>query len=123
RADRTEQAADANAGRPSALCAALLSALDASEGRSRRRKRDQTPDRIGLGIKRTLLEDAVRDDPAPVDFERWLLDRCLAAPGGAGATRAMAEDVLREWRLAQRHDPFRRWLWSGAPSDDAESAR
>ncbi len=107
--------------RPAQLCAALLAALDASEGRTRRRKRDQTPDRIGLGIKRALLTQAVHDDPAPADFEGWLLERCLAPPAGAsaGAVRAMALDVLQEWRLARRSTPFQAWLGRGAPSDDA----
>lgn len=33
---------------PARVCTALLATLDASEGRSRARKRDQTPDSIGL---------------------------------------------------------------------------
>jgi hypothetical protein len=108
--------------RPAQVCAALLAALDASEGRSRRRKRDQTPDRLGLEIKRWILEGAVREDPGPAAFESWLLDQCVTAskgPGG-GAVRAMAQDVLFEWRLAQTVDPFHRWLSEGAPSDDAK---
>lgn len=88
--------------RPAAFCGALLSALDASDGRRRRRKRDTTPDAIGLGIKRALLEAAVADDPAPDAFEGWLLERCLAAADdvSVGAVRMMAIDVLAEWRLA-----------------------
>src|SRR2546422_5226163 len=38
--------------RPGEICRELLAALDASEGRRRRRKRDTTPDAIGLTIKR-----------------------------------------------------------------------
>ena len=38
--------------RPRDLCAALLRALEASEGRRRRRLRDSTPDALGLAIKR-----------------------------------------------------------------------
>jgi hypothetical protein len=108
--------------RPAGVCAWLLAALDASEGRSRRRKRDQTPDRIGLEIKRGLLAAVVRDDPAPEAFEGWLLERCLAAEAnaGVGAVRAMASDLLVEWRLAQVSVPFRAWLAKGAPSDDAQ---
>jgi hypothetical protein len=107
--------------RPAAVCAALLAALDASEGRSRRRKRDQTPDRIGLAIKRDLLARAVRDDPEPATFEGWLLERCLAAEGGpsVGAVRAIVLDVLQEWQLAGASRPFEQWLEGGAPSDDA----
>lgn len=108
--------------RPIDLCRGLLAALDASEGRRRRRARDTTPDAIGLGIKRDLLEAALRDDPEPEAFEGWLLERCLAADGtvSVGAVRAMAMDVLTEWRLAEASPQFSQWLASGARSADAE---
>jgi hypothetical protein len=105
------------------VCAALLAALAASEGRSRRRKRDQTPDRIGLGIRRALLERVVREDPGPDQFEAWLLERCLdaeaAGAAGAGAVRAIASGILSDWRQARASAGFREWLLRGAPSDDA----
>jgi hypothetical protein len=107
--------------RPAALCQALLQALEASEGRRKRRKRDTTPDAIGLGIKRDLLQAAMADDPEPEDFEGWLLERCLAAGGGSvGSHRAMAIQILDEWRLASALDDFDAWLAAGAPSDDRE---
>jgi hypothetical protein len=105
--------------RPASVCRELLAALEASEGRRRRRKRDTTPDAIGLGIKRALLERAVADDPEPDAFEGWLLEQCLSAGGDAGATRAMALEVLAEWRLASSLPEFGAWLDQGAPSDDA----
>jgi hypothetical protein len=119
--------------RPAEVCSRLLAALDASEGRRRRRKRDTTPDAIGMTIKRRLLEETVRDDPDPDDFEGWLLERCVSAADGGGGSdagwptatgpvRAMALDVLAEWRLAQRSAVFRNWLEGGAPSDDANTA-
>jgi hypothetical protein len=106
--------------RPAAVCADLLAALDASEGRRKSRKRDQTADAIGLSIKRGVLQDAVAADPAPDAFEAWLLARCLAADGevGVGAVRAIALEVLGEWRLAQASPAFEAWLAQGAPSDD-----
>ena len=104
--------------RPAEICAQLLAALDASEGRRRKRKRDTTPDAIGMAIKRELLTAAVRDDPDPAAFEGWLLERSLASPA-SGAVRAMALAVLAEWRLALRSPAFRGWLREGAPSDDA----
>jgi hypothetical protein len=112
-----------DAPRPADLCRALLAALEASEGRRRRRKRDTTPDAIGLGIKRALLERAVAEDPASEEFERWLLERCLegAATVSVGAVRAMALEVLNEWRLVAADPAFRGWLASGARSDDALS--
>jgi hypothetical protein len=108
--------------RPGEICRRLLAALDASEGRRRRRKRDTTPDSIGMAIKRELLEETVRDDPDPDAFEGWLLERCLSAVSSpSGPVRAMALDVLAEWRLAERSKVFRSWLEQGARSDDAET--
>jgi len=107
--------------RPADLCRELLAALAASDGRRRRRMRDTTPDRIGLGIKRALLEAAIAEDPARDAFEGWLLERCLASPTpvSVGATRAMALEILAEWRLVAADPAFRRWLDGGARSDDA----
>jgi hypothetical protein len=106
--------------RPSIICAQLLAALQATEGRRRRRKRDTTPDAIGLDIKRRLLEGAVHDDPDPRDFEGWLLRYIESefAPA-TGPARAMALDVLAEFHLAASSDGFRSWLEQGAPSEDA----
>ena len=105
--------------RPAVVCRELLAALDASEGRRRRRKRDTTPDAIGLTIKRDLLERAVAADPEPDEFEAWLHEQCLAAGGGEEGVRAMALSIFEECRLAQRADSLREWLARGAPSDDA----
>jgi hypothetical protein len=107
--------------RPAQVCAQLLAALDASEGRRRRRKRNTTPDSIGMAIKRTILEETVRDDPDPDAYEGWLLQRCVTQEGASGPTRAMALDVLSDWRLALSSTEFRSWLQRGAPSDDAKS--
>jgi hypothetical protein len=104
--------------RPAEVCKALLSALEASEGRRRRRKRDQTPDGIGLTFKRELLEQAVKDDPEPEAFEGWLLDYS-ASHESAGGIFAMARAVFEEWRLAHSMGEFKSWLEQGAPSEDA----
>ncbi|HSE86094.1 MAG TPA: hypothetical protein VLJ79_07750 [Candidatus Binatia bacterium] len=111
--------------RPSEVCKALLAALDASDGRRRKRKRDQTPDTIGLSIKRELLEHVVQDDPNPEAFDEWLLNypmKC-ATPESSGAVSAMARSVLEEWRLAHSLEEFRVWLDRGAPSDDAKDEK
>ena len=107
--------------RPAQVCKALLAALEASEGRNRKRKRDQKPDTIGLSIKRALLTRAVQDDPAPEAFEEWLLVYPGECNSGepSGAVAAMARTVLEEWRLAHSMDAFRVWLEDGAPSADA----
>ena len=103
--------------RPAEFARGLLQALEASEGRRRKRKRDQTPDTIGLAIKRGLLEAAVAEDPEPEAFEAWLVERCLGAASVGGA-RAMALEIFDEWRLAARSPEFSAWLSSGAVSDD-----
>jgi hypothetical protein len=109
--------------RPAELCKALLAALEASEGRRRSRKRDQTPDAIGLSVKRELLAAAVEKDPEPEGFEEWLLNypSTSVASELAGAAAAMARAVFEEWRLAQSMGEFRKWLDQGAPSDDVNA--
>jgi hypothetical protein len=111
--------------RPAEVCSALLAALEAAEGRRRKRKRDQTPDQIGLTIKRELLERAVQDDPSPEAFEGWLLNypSQYARLESSGAASAMARSVLEEWRLAHSLNDFRAWLERGAPSDDAKDEK
>jgi hypothetical protein len=108
--------------RPAEVCKALLSALEASEGRRKRRKRDQTPDAIGLAVKRQLLERVVQDDPEAAMFEAWLFQHCTHNEGAQspGAVAAMARVVFEEWRLAYAMDDFKAWLERGAPSDDAD---
>jgi hypothetical protein len=103
---------------PVELCRGLLGALDASEGRRRRRARDTTADSIGMEIQRALLEGGVRDAPDAPDFERWLLERCMAEGESDGATRAMALFIWQQWQLASEADGFRDWIIRGAPSDD-----
>jgi hypothetical protein len=107
--------------RPADVCRQLLRALDAAEGRRRRRKRDTTPDSIGLELKRSILEETVRQDPDPDAYEGWLLQRCQQVQGANGPIIAMAVDVLSEWRLAQSSTVFRNWLLQGASSDDSDS--
>ena len=110
-------------GRPADVCRALLAALDASDGRRRSRKRDQTPDAFGLSVKRELLQRIVDADPEAEAFEAWLIEypRTCGAVELAGPAQAMARAVYEDWVLAQTSDEFRRWLRAGAPSADAES--
>jgi hypothetical protein len=107
--------------RPADVCRALLAALEASEGRRRKRKRDQTPDAFGLAVKRDLLRQAVEEDPRPEAFEEWLLNYPLTCKARelVGPAFAMARAVFDDWRLAHVSDEFRLWLEQGAPSDDA----
>ena len=107
--------------RPGPVCRQLLGAMEGSEGRRKRRKRDTRPDAIGMGIKRDLLAGAAEADPEPEDFEGWLLEQCLDAGPLAGAFRAMAMEVHAEWLVAQSFPSFRDWLATGAPSDDTQA--
>lgn len=109
--------------RPADVCRSLLSALEAAEGRRRKRKRDQTADAFGLGVKRELLRSVVAADPAPETFEAWLLEypASCRAPELAGPAQAMARTVFEEWRLAHSMTEFREWLDGGAPSADAST--
>src|SRR5688572_25346356 len=111
--------------RPSEVCRALLAALDASEGRRRRRKRDQTADAYGLAVKRDLLQRVVDDDPPPHAFEEWLFNypQTCKRPEQVGPALAMARAVFEEWRLAHTLRDFKQWLDNGAPSDDAVSSK
>ena len=108
--------------RPAEFCREAIAALEASEGRRRRRKRNTTPDAIGLGMKRQMLEAAIDDDPDAEDFEDWLFQRCVAAGPGNGGMRAVALSILEEWRFTADVAGFRAWLAAGAPSDDAAPA-
>src|SRR5438552_15026761 len=85
--------------RPGEFSRLALKALEAAEGQTRRRKRDQGPDRIGLGIKRELLQRAAEADPGPHEFEAWLMGRVFNAPAG-GPVRAMGVQILDEYRAA-----------------------
>jgi hypothetical protein len=110
-----------NAFRPADVCKALLAALDAADGRRKSRKRDQTPDAIGLALKREILNRAVKANPDPEHFEAWLLEFAQRHES-SGAATAMARAVLDEWNLAHAMGDFKTWLDQGAPSDDATIA-
>jgi hypothetical protein len=106
---------------PAELCRGLLGALDASEGRRRRRARNTSADSIGLAIQREILEAAVHDQPAPDEFEAWLMDRCLEEGVADGAHRAMAQFIWDQWELARRAPDVRAWIAAGGHSDDRDS--
>jgi hypothetical protein len=108
---------------PAELCRGLLAALDASEGRRKRRSRNTTADSIGLSIQRELLEMAVQDAPPADEFERWLMARCLEQGASDGAHRAMALEIWHQWQLASTVDDVGAWLLAGARSDDRTRAQ
>lgn len=105
--------------RPAHVCAQLIRATEASEGRRKRRKRNTTPDSIGMDVKRELMEAAIASDPDPDAFEEWLFQQVLLAGPLSGATRAMAMQIHDEWQFVLATTGFRDWLAEGAPSDDS----
>ena len=107
--------------RPGEFCRFQLKALEAAEGQTRRRKRDQAPDKLGLAIKRDLLQRAAEADPEPSAFEGWLMEQIVRAPN-AGAVRAMSEQIFLEYRMARLQPELAEWLVRGAPSDDVDPA-
>jgi hypothetical protein len=113
---------DTSALTPAFVCRALLQAIEAAEGQTRRRKRDQAPDRLGLAAKRAILERAVQEAPAAADFEGWLVAQILASDA-PGAARAMCEEIFLDYRMALSQPAMAHWLEHGAPSDDAEPRR
>lgn len=112
-------ASDAGPLRPGTFAQLSLAALAAAEGRRRRRKRDQTPDAIGLAIRRELLERVAADDPLPEAFEGWLL-RYTLCQAASGPVRALCVQIFEEYRFAAQDPAFGRWLAAGAPSADAD---
>jgi hypothetical protein len=110
---------EASALRPAQVCAQLIQATEASEGRRKRRKRNTTPDSLGMEVKRELMEAAIAADPDPETFEEWLYQQVLLAGPLSGATRAMAMQIHDEWQFAVASTGFRDWLAEGAPSDDS----
>jgi hypothetical protein len=107
---------------PAEVCRGLLAALEASEGRRQRRKRDTRPDAIGLAIKRELLERIVAEAPTPEALGGWLLGQSLIPRPdvSTGAVRAMAMEIFMDYRLAQTSGAFRAWLDAGCPSQDRD---
>ena len=115
----TTDSAEAVELRPGHFCRLLLNAMAASEGRRRRRKRDTTPDALGMELKRQLMARAAEEDPAPEGFEAWLLQQALEVPAG-GPVYAMCAEILDEYRVARLDPGFERWLAAGAFSEDAD---
>jgi hypothetical protein len=66
----------------------------------RRRARDQQADRVGLDLKRRVLEALLARDPDPEDMEAALLFAVDELGPPTGPMLAMARLVLDEWRTA-----------------------
>jgi hypothetical protein len=106
--------------RPAELCQQTLNAIQVSEERRKRRKRDTGPDVIGMNIKRDVLQAVIEADPEPDDFEAWLLQYVIETPA-SGPVRAMALEILAEYENARAVESFGGWLADGAPTPRFES--
>jgi hypothetical protein len=105
---------------PADYCAYALGAIEVSEARRKRRKRDTGPDIIGMDIKRELLRQAVEGRPAPEEFESWLVEQVIRSNAG-GPVRAMADEILADYRNASAIENFQQWLEDGAPTPRFEA--
>ncbi len=89
--------ADASLLRPRDLALLLLATGDVLP---RQRARDQQADRVGLELKRQILERLAALDPDPVDMEAALLRISAELGEPAGPARAVAALIRDEWRMA-----------------------
>lgn len=104
---------------PGDYCSQALQAIEVSEERRKRRKRDTGPDVIGMGVKRELLRKGAEDRPEPDRFEEWLMEQVMQADQ-PGAVRAMALEVLADYETARDYQSFSGWLAEGAPTRKVE---
>ncbi len=95
--------------RPRTFSLELLASMRAPQAGVNRLQSAARAQRLEDIIRRRLLEDAVRDDPDPEQFEAWLVRRCFgiarhfrAAGVPAHARVSMVgSGVLTEWHLAR----------------------
>jgi hypothetical protein len=83
--------------RPRALALLLLASGDL---RPRKRARDQQADRVGLELKRRILQHLAALDPEPADLEAALVGIVEEIGPPTGPTRAVAMVVRDEWQAA-----------------------
>jgi hypothetical protein len=83
--------------RPRDLALLLLASGDL---RPRKRARDQEADRVGLELKRRILDRLVALDPEPANIEATLFHIVEEIGPPPGPTRAIALVVREEWQAA-----------------------
>jgi hypothetical protein len=72
--------------------------LSSGEFLPRQRLRNQTPDIIGLELKRRLLQSVAEVDPEPGDLETTLARLIEQLGPATGPARALAVSFRDEWR-------------------------
>jgi len=83
--------------RPRDLALLLLASGDL---RPRKRARDQQADRVGLELKRRILDRLAALDPEPADIEATLVRIVEEIGPPPGPARAVALVVREEWQVA-----------------------
>ena len=83
--------------RPRDLALLLLASGDL---RPRKRARDQQADRIGLELKRRILQRLATLDPEPAALEAALIGIVLEIGPPTGPSRAVATQIREEWQMA-----------------------
>jgi hypothetical protein len=84
--------------RPRDLALLLL----AAEGPPRQRARDQQPDRVGLALRRRLLDGVAALDPEPGELDAALARIVEEVGPPTGPTRALALAFREDYGLAAR---------------------
>jgi hypothetical protein len=74
--------------------------LASGDLRPRKRARDQQADRLGLELKRRVLQRLAELDPEPTDLEAALMNIVLEIGPPLGPTRAVAMQIREEWQMA-----------------------
>jgi hypothetical protein len=83
--------------RPRDLALLLLASRDLAP---RQRARDQQADRVGLALKRKVLERITALDPDPAELDTTLADIVEELGQPAGPGQAMAALIRDEWQMA-----------------------
>lgn len=106
--------------RPRDLAALLLASGDL---RPRKRARDQQADRVGLELKRRILQRLADLDPEPAGIEAALVHIIEEIGPPTGPARAVALVVHEEWQAACASPEWVAQLLAEAMRESAEDQR
>lgn len=86
----------------------------------RQRARDQQADISGSALKARILHELVLLDPEPEEVEATLEHIVVVLGPPTGPTRAVAGNVLEDWRAACASPEFVAWLLAQAVHEGME---
>lgn len=96
--------------------------LASGDVRPRKRARDQQADRVGLELKRRILQRLAALDPDPPDLEAALVGIVLEMGPPTGPTRAVATLIREEWQMACAAPEWVAQLLARATQETTEDA-